>query len=198
MGMRMASLFFVTHPEVEVDPSVPVARWRLSPQGVARMRVFAGRAELGSVGAVWASTEAKSIEAAGILAAGLGIGVRVCRALGENDRSATGFLPPEEFGRVADAFFAWPEESVRGWERAVDAQRRIRDAVGRIVSEHAAGGTGELAVVAHGAVGTLLLCALAGKAISRREDQPFQGHYWRAELPGLVPRHGWRAIAPRR
>jgi hypothetical protein len=32
----------------------------------------------------------------------------------ENDRSATGFLPPPEFEAVADAFFVRPLESVRG------------------------------------------------------------------------------------
>jgi hypothetical protein len=49
--------------------------------------------------------------------------------LGENDRSATGFLPPEEFERVADEFFGSPEKSARGWERAGDAQVRIVRAV---------------------------------------------------------------------
>ena len=45
--------------------------------------------------------------------------------IGENDRSATGFLPREEFWATADLFFAHPTESIRGWERAIDAQARI-------------------------------------------------------------------------
>ena len=114
--------------------------------------------------------------------------------MGENDRSATGFLPPSEFEEVADAFFAAPELSVRGWERAVDAQTRIRKAVSRIVAGH---GDGDLAIVSHGAVGTLLFCALAGRGIARSFDQPFQGHVWTARLPDLVPKTGWVPIAPR-
>ena len=55
----------------------------------------------------------------------LGLTPIVIDGLGENDRSSTGYLPKAEFEAVADAFFARPEESVRGWERAVDAQRRI-------------------------------------------------------------------------
>ena len=43
----------------------------------------------------------------------------------ENDRSATGFLEPSEFERVADEFFARPTVSIGGWERAIDAQKRI-------------------------------------------------------------------------
>ena len=41
--------------------------------------------------------------------------------IGENDRSATGFVPAEEFEALADTFFADPHTSIRGWERAIDA-----------------------------------------------------------------------------
>lgn len=191
----MADLIFITHPEVTVNPSVPVGRWRLSDIGVARMRQFAESPVVTEVTSVWASTEAKAIEAAGILAARFGTGVEVATDLGENNRSATGFLPPNEFEDVANAFFANPEESIRGWERAIDAQRRIRQAVDRITARHRGG---DLAVVAHGAVGTLLLCSYRQQAISREADQPFQGHYWIATLPGLTIRQSWESIAPRR
>lgn len=190
----MPRLIFVSHPEVVVDPSTRVERWRLSDAGVARMRAFADGPVIAGVRSVWASTEAKAIEAAGLLAARLGLGVRVLAALGENDRSATGFLPPEEFERTADAFFSRPEESIRGWERAVDAQARIVAAVDEVLS---AAPAGDVAVISHGAVGTLLRCAWAGLPIGRGEDQPFQGHYWTADLPERVVRQGWAPIAPR-
>ena len=190
----MPSLFFITHPEVVIDPATPVDRWHLAAPGIARMRAFAGSPVLAHVGAIWASGETKAIEAAGILAGALGLGIAVDAALGENDRSATGFLAPAEFERMADAFFAAPERSVGGWERAVDAQARVRAAVAAIAAVHR---DGDLAIVAHGAVGTLLFCALSGHAISRTFDQPFQGHYWTAALPDLRPVHGWQPIAPR-
>ncbi|RIX98479.1 histidine phosphatase family protein [Aureimonas flava] len=190
----MASLLFVSHPEVVVDPQIPVERWHLSAPGVERMRAFAHAPGCARIGAVWASTETKAIEAAGILAGARGLGGRVARDLGENDRSATGYLAPAEFEAMADAFFAQPAASVRGWERALDAQARILRAVRAIAAEH---GDGDLAVVSHGAVGTLLLCALQGRDIARASDQPFQGHVWTASLPDLVPRTSWRPIAPR-
>ena len=147
-----------------------------------------------NVRAVWASSETKAIEAAGILVGALGLDVQVAEDLGENGRESTGFLPPAEFERTADAFFACPETSIRGWERAIDAQARVHGAVSRIVASHA---SGDLAIVAHGAVGTLLFCALSGNAIDRSFDQPFQGHFWRASLPDLRCVEGWRPIAPR-
>ncbi len=188
----MANLLFISHPEVVIDPAKPVPRWRLSTTGMLRMQHFADSEVPARVSAVWASTEAKAIEGAGILAARFGIGVQVAADLGENDRRSTGFLPAGEFEQVANAFFAEPEVSVRGWERAIDAQQRIRRAVERIVSNHRGD---DLAIVAHGAVGTLLLCSCLGIAISRKHDQPHPGHYWTARLPDLRADHGWTSIA---
>lgn len=190
----MQKLIFITHPEVVVDPHVPIERWHLSTAGVDRMRAFSRSPVPSNVRAIWSSTETKAIEAAGILAGAIGIGINVSKDLGENDRSATGFLPPNDFEQMADAFFATPEISVRGWERAIDAQERIREAVTAIASRYS---DGDLAIVAHGAVGTLLFCALSGLAISRCFDQPFQGHYWLAPLPDLKPEGGWNPIAPK-
>src|SRR4051794_30421585 len=136
----MATCFFVTHPEVAVDPAIPVPRWGLSERGRARMLAFAGDPALAGVRHVWSSAEAKAVEAAGILAGRLGLVARIDEALHENDRSATGFLPPPEFEATADAFFARPQESVRGWERAVDAQARVSAAVNRVLDASREGG----------------------------------------------------------
>lgn len=190
----MARLIFITHPEVNLDPSVAVQRWRLSDKGLARMRQFAESSVVAEITAVWASTEAKAIEAAGILAARFGLGINVTYDLGENDRSATGYLPPDEFERTADAFFANPVESIRGWERAVDVQQRLRGVVDLILASHS---NGDIAIVGHGAAGTLLRSSYLGEPIDRRADQPFQGHYWTATLPDVTVQHGWRPIAPR-
>lgn len=71
---------------------------------------------------------------------------------------------------MADEFFARPEVSVRGWERAVDAQGRIVTAVTELLADERSG-AGDVLVVAHGAVGTLLLCHLLGRPITRQLDQ---------------------------
>lgn len=76
---------------------------------------------------------------------------------------------------MADAFFANPTTSVRGWERAVDAQQRIVSAVQAINRADDDASTGTIAIVSLGAVGTLLQCWLSGDTISRRWDQPANG-----------------------
>ncbi len=164
---------FITHPNVLIDPAVPVPRWPLSERGRERMRAGLAQPWVRELTAVHCSTERKAIDGAAILAAHLGLPYIPHDGLGENDRSSTGFLPPPEFERMADAFFAQPEQSVRGWERALDAQRRIAAAVQAI--DRSDKTPGPLAIVSHGAVGALLRCWLAGEAISRQWDQPANG-----------------------
>ena len=141
---------------------------------------------------IYCSTEQKAIDGATILSEHVGVPFAEVPELGENDRSATGFLPPDEFERVADEFFARPEVSVRGWERAVDAQARIVKAVERIAEKE----NGVIAIVAHGAVGTLLYCHLAGEAIARRWDQPPNGggNYFRFTLSPRAAHSWWQPI----
>ena len=101
--------------------------------------------------------------------------------------------PTEDgFRGAADAFFAAPDVSFRGWERAIDAQDRITAALHQILPDH---GTGDLAIVTHGAVGTLLWCRLMNCPIDRKHDQPGQGHFWIADLRSLEPTGGWQPIA---
>ena len=188
------SVYFVTHPDVSIDPALAVPDWPLSPRGRERMTHALALSWIGSVRAVWCSTERKARDGAEILAQHLNLPVAGMAELGENDRSATGYLPRTEFEAVANLFFAHPEESVRGWERAVDAQRRIVAAVGRVLSLSA--GSGDIAIVSHGGVGTLLLCHLRNEAIGRAYDQPSNngGNYYAFDAESRQLHHGWRPI----
>nr|WP_255568556.1 histidine phosphatase family protein [Neoroseomonas alba] len=163
----------------------------MADEGIARMRRLAADPDLAGLSAVWASDEAKAIEAAGFLAARFGLPVQVHPGLAEMDRSSTGYRPRAAFEGLADAFFARPEESVEGWERAVDAQRRVVAAATGIVARH---GGGTLALVGHGGTGTLLMCAWAGLPIARRHDQPKAGCRWRFSLNPPAVIEGWQPI----
>ena len=185
----MASVLVVTHPEVNIDPATPVPQWGLSEVGADRMQTFAGSPAVAKLAAIWSSAETKAVEAAGILSAALSLSARVEPDLHENDRSATGYLVEAEFQQMADAFFAHPEQSVRGWERAVDAQARVVAAVEAILAGHR---EGDVALVCHGGVGALLLCRMLGVRISRKLDQAGQGNVWRFEVATRRVLHGWR------
>ncbi len=161
---------YITHPQVRIDPDVPVPQWGLSEIGAARARLAATHPWAQTLGLIVSSGERKAIETAEILAAASGATVEIIEATHENDRGATGFLAPPEFEKAADWFFAHPHESFKGWERAIDAQARIVSNVEAVLSRHDP--KMPIAFVGHGGVGTLLKCHLEGKPIARQGDQP--------------------------
>jgi broad specificity phosphatase PhoE len=185
---------FITHPEVTIDPAIAVRDWPLSPNGRRRMQLALDQPWVTGIRAIFSSAERKALDAAGILAEHLRVSPVIIDDLGENDRSATGYLPKAEFEAVADRFFARPEDSVRGWERAIDAQRRIIGAVQRAIAGAPSGG--DVAIVSHGGVGALLLCHLKNVPISRTEDQPGNGggHVFSFGAASRRLLSGWRRI----
>jgi broad specificity phosphatase PhoE len=188
---------YVTHPQIVIDPSIPVPKWHLSELGRARAELAAASGWVSALKRIVSSDETKAIETAEILGRAAGVKPEIAEGMGENDRSATGFLIPEEFEKAANWFFAHPHESFHGWERAVDAQSRIVGAVEKILADHDP--TLPIAFVGHGGVGTLLKCHLAGLPIARDHDQPAGGGNLyafrladRALLTGWVPMESWR------
>jgi broad specificity phosphatase PhoE len=193
LNANMETVFFITHPDVLIDPAVPVPEWPLNARGVARMHAMLSQDWVPGIDHVASSTERKAIDGAAILATHLGLRPVSHPGLGENDRSSTGYLAKPEFEAMADAFFAHPEQSVAGWERAVDAQARIVAAMCDVLR---AAPAGDVAVVAHGGVGALLLCHLLGLAISRVADQPAGsgGHVLAFNRATWAICHSWRPI----
>ncbi len=188
----MSIVYYLSHPEVTIDPAVAVPDWGLSAVGRLRLLAVHGAAWLLSCRRIVSSAERKAVETAALIAEASGAAVEVRSAMHENDRSATGFLPPAEFEFMADRFFAEPERSVRGWERAVDAQARIRGEFDAVLDGHDP--ARPLLLVGHGRVGTLLYCALAGRPIDRRFDQARAGSVIAIDLPGRRPRFGWTSM----
>lgn len=185
-------LRYITHPQVKIDPSVPVPNWGLSELGRQRAETFARLPFLSSTASIISSAETKAVETANIISAVLDAPIFIREKTHENDRSATGFLKPKEFEEVADQFFATPEKSVRGWERAIDVQSRIVSQIKSIVDEHT---HGDLLVVGHGAVGTILYCNLADVGISRAYDQPGGGgNMFSYDLDARTVQHSWKSI----
>jgi broad specificity phosphatase PhoE len=183
---------YLTHPQVEIDPAIPVPSWGLSAVGRTRTETLANAGWLFGTTQIISSGERKAVETAEIIARKLNIAVEVREAMHENDRSATGFLPADEFEAMADQFFSQPSASIKGWERAIDAQLRIVREVERVLACNRAG---DVLFVGHGAVGTLLFCHYAGVAIDRTHDQPAGGgHYFAFIKDGRRVLHPWRRM----
>ena len=108
----MKTIYFITHPEVVIDPTVPVPDWPLSEKGINRMKKLLTQPWVKEIRAIYCSTEQKAIDGAKILADYLTLSYEMRQDLGENDRSSTGFLPKEEFEATANQFFAQPNRPV--------------------------------------------------------------------------------------
>ncbi len=180
----MTYCIYLTHPEVTIDPETPVPDWGLSEIGRERAAIARSLSFAAQIGHVVSSAERKAIETAKIFADGLALPVTTLKPLHENDRSSTGFVLPEDFEELANKFFADPYVSVRGWERAIDAQMRIvagvRAALSRIAAET------PVLFAGHGGVGTLLMCHLMNTGIDRMHDQKRGGSWYRFEKDALT------------
>jgi broad specificity phosphatase PhoE len=91
----------LNHPQVQVDPAVPIPLWGLNAAGRARVLAVVDSGWLLRTTQVIASAEKKAVEAAEPIAGALGVRLEVRDAMHENDRSVTGFLPPKKFEAVA-------------------------------------------------------------------------------------------------
>lgn len=165
----MKSVYVITHPEVVIDPNVPVPRWPLSELGRKRMARLLDAVWLQQVTAVYSSDEQKAVDGAKILADHISLPVTELTGLEEVDRSSTGYMPREAHDHNARMLFLHPEKSIDGWERAADAQQRMVDAVSKLIEDDQT--TGDLVIVTHGAVGSFLNSHLKNKPINL-DDTP--------------------------
>ncbi|SFJ35288.1 Broad specificity phosphatase PhoE [Phyllobacterium sp. CL33Tsu] len=192
----MSTSYFVTHPEIVVDPSVSVAEWGLSARGFERIDAFCRRPMLEKVTDVFVSDEKKALDCARTLQTLRGQSFQSYCDLRENDRSSTGYVAPPRFWELVDEFFAHPTQSILGWERSIDAQQRIRDTVNQCIANR--WGKGDNVFFSHGGVGTLLLCDLLGEPITRANGQPIAGGgcFFAFETETLRLIHPWKDIVP--
>lgn len=190
----MRAVCFITHPNVVINPEIPIPRWSLSQQGKERMKMLLAKPWTRNVSSIYCSTEQKAIDGAEILAEHLSIPYQMLNELGEIDRSSTGYLPRSEFEATVDLFFANPDKSMRGWETAFEAQQRIVRAIERIIENDTS--DRDIAIVSHGGVGALYLCHLKGCQISRNEGQPGTdgGYYYCFDAQSRSLLHGWKPI----
>ena len=193
----MTISYFVTHPEVIIEPLRPVPDWGLSDKGFERIKAFCSRDILNDVTDVFVSDERKALDCAETLKTVCGKDFVTDRDLRENDRSSTGYIAPPRFWEVVSQFFEYPSQSVLGWERSLDAQSRIRAGTRRCIEGRS--GVGDIVFLSHGGVGTLLLCEILGQKISRTLGQPISGGgcFFSFETETFRLLQGWEDIVPK-
>jgi broad specificity phosphatase PhoE len=184
----MKPLFLIRHAPVTLELDRPSDQWTLTSEGIALAQQLAALPIIDSLDAVYTSPEPKARETARPLAERFGLHLLHRDALRELDRGPANLPGRTAYDAAVERAFSDPEQSMNGWERAVDAQTRIVACVREADRQHA----GPIAIVSHGLVLSLLLAHL-------REQPRVDFAEWRAiALPALaiVDRETWRVAEP--
>jgi broad specificity phosphatase PhoE len=155
----MGTLYLVRHPETRVDLSIPSSEWLLSQEGMSQAQRLARKSFWREVAMIYSSGEPKASTTAAVVAAHTGLPWQTRSCLGELARH--GYQPPDiaAYRSAVARMFSNPEQSIRGWERRVDAEERIVTCVQGLVTENL-GST--IAVISHGIILTILVAHLTG------------------------------------
>ena len=135
----MSTLWYATHPEVVIDPDVPVPRWGLSERGRSRAHDLADRDEMADLTRIVSSDEAKAVETAEIVAGDLGVDVVVRKGLREFGVGAAAGTTgdPDPF---AATFAAWLDGDlaarIPGGESGAEVVERYTAVLDEIADAH--------------------------------------------------------------
>lgn len=153
----MPYLYLIRHPRTHVDPTRPSHQWGLSEQGRAQVEGLCDAPFCKVIQAIYASDQPKAVEPATIMGTRCEVPVTTLRGLAEVGRGIEAYLSAADYENALSRFFSFPETSVAGWERAVDALARFQSAIGEIMKERS---TENIAVISHGMVLTLYTAML--------------------------------------
>lgn len=175
----MTRLIYITHPSVEIDRDKLPHEWSLSDKGRQEMAGLLVLPLLSDAQIIYSSTEPKASEVAQAIAERYHLPFTQEKDLGEADRTATPFLPLEEYMAAIQECYTAPDKSVRGWETHRHMLERNAAVLEKIKREHA-GQT--IIIVGHGGAGTVMKCYIKGIEPDFAEDPKQTGCYFLADL----------------
>lgn len=169
----MSKLYFITHPSVLIDKHAPIDQWQLSEKGIEETKRLLKLNFWKNIKAIYSSPEKKAVQVAEMAVNKYSFGLKRESCLSEIDRSSTGFMEYDIYMETMTEFYNNPKIEVNGWESAENATNRIVDCVTKIMNSN----TENVAIIGHGATGTLLACHLFNKLPTLTEDPQGTGQY---------------------
>lgn len=147
------------HAMPDLRPEIAAKDWTLSESGRDASRRLAQKLAPYDPAVIIGSLEPKATETAEIVAGELSLPFKVANDLHEHDRTNVPFETRQGFESKMRTFFEKPEVLTFGQETALEAQERFVRAIDEVLERHP---DGNLVVVAHGTVISLLAGARAG------------------------------------
>jgi broad specificity phosphatase PhoE len=155
----MVRVVLVKHAMPVIDPTLSANEWVLSAEGKAAALRLGDLLEPYEPIVVVSSEEPKAQETARIVAERRMLPLQVRADLHEHDRQGVPYLDESEFRAAVYDFFCKPSDLVFGRETAEGAYERFRGAVARSIAQW---GSGNIVIVAHGTVISLLVGRMTG------------------------------------
>ncbi len=159
--LRGRRLHLIRHARPEIERAVPPEHWHLSAEGRINALALGGRIAL-TAGTVFCSPEPRARETGAIIAGAAGAQVAVHPGLSELGFRA-GFLAQEEFSRRVRAYLDGGRDAA--FEPYDDARRRIVACLAELCRSE----EGDLALVSHGRIMTVLLGDILGRRLGAAE-----------------------------
>lgn len=169
------TIYFITHPNVQVNPELPPDQWSLSQKGYQRLDQLSQESFWLEVQHIFASYDNRGQETGKYLAQKHNLPLQQFPGLHEYERRESPFLSLNDLRIAMRMFFKRPKESIFGWERALDAQNRIRNTLHQLIDEYPDLDT--IAICSHGVIGSLLRSELMGHPIEESLCQEEIGAY---------------------
>lgn len=152
-GVDVRRLVLVKHAQPVLDGTAPAREWVLGRDGSVQAAALAAALRRFLPFRLASSTEPKALATARIVAAELGVAMQARAGLEELDRRTLPIMSREEHARLNARIFAEPSVPVLGRESADQAVTRFAAAV----CAEAESGTGDVVIIAHGTVISLLV-----------------------------------------
>lgn len=188
----------VSHPEVQVDPAVPVPQWGLSDAGRARLRRLLEFPWARSAVLVASSAETKALQTARPSPRPAVARCTSTRSWGRTTAAARVSPRPRGSRRSPTPSSSNPGAACAGGRPRPPPSSASCTPWTACSGERGScpdpARTTSWVVATHGGVGTLLLCALRGIPVDRRHDQPGQGSWYRFDTVTGRVAEGWRRI----
>ena len=185
----MTKLIYITHPSVEIDKNKLPHEWGLSEKGLNQAMELIKQPFWKEVAVIYSSTEPKAMQVANLASQKYHLPWFKEQELGEADRTATPFLPLDEYMAAIQQCYLAPDTSVKGWETHHHMMKRNASVLEKIKKKNK-GKT--IVIVGHGGAGTTLKCHIKGTALTFSEDPRQTGCIFIADLDNNLILQDWQ------
>lgn len=166
----MSKIYYITHPLAKIEPDKPNTEWSLLEDSEEELERLSVMDFWKDIDLVFSSPEKKALQTAEYIKEHNNINYDVSDDLNEVRRESYQFVELQKYLKQVEDFYLHPEDSCNGWEKAVDAQKRLINFLDKIMVEDK-----DIAVISHGIIGTLLACYLKKVDPTFNEDPKVSG-----------------------